>query len=364
MKSLYWKSSYIPVAALIIIAIIAMGGVFAVENFRLRIKQPYYEEKYQATLLAKDAFAFVRDTRRKMKIPVDTDVDPTDSGLIGRLSTEITSSRGLLQSKQASVNPNFAGLVVHYLKKIGVKKGDVVALGISGSFPAVNIATYSALRTLEVKPIIISSASASQWGANIPGFSWLDIESKLYEKKLFPFRSVAASLGGIADKAIGISDKGRQILVDTIAKHQIPLIEGNNLEENVQQRIDIYRREANSKPIKAYINIGGARASTGSKYAKLSPGINDDISFIDNDEKSISNYFAEEHIPVINMTEIRSLADTFGFQKVFTEQPPVGQGKIYSSDEYNRVLAFVFIVLIIVSLLTFVRSNLVISIKK
>ena len=44
-----------------------------------------------------------------------------------------------------------------------MKKGDAVAIGYSGSFPALNICVMAAVETLQLEPIGIASASASQW---------------------------------------------------------------------------------------------------------------------------------------------------------------------------------------------------------
>ena len=66
-----------------------------------------------------------------------------------------------------------------------------VAVGLSGSFPAMNVAVYSALYELGVEPIIISSTAASQWGANDPNFTWLDMEAVLRKADVFPVECVA-----------------------------------------------------------------------------------------------------------------------------------------------------------------------------
>ena len=62
--------------------------------------------------------------------------------------------------------------------------------------------------------LIISSLSASQFGANDPDFLWVDMERVLHDSNpdLFPFRTMAASLGGVDDRALGMSKQGRQAL--------------------------------------------------------------------------------------------------------------------------------------------------------
>ena len=88
----------------------------------------------------------------------------------------MTSLPGHLGSKQTSINPNFAAVVVGMLKDAGVQEGDCVAVGCTGSFPAMNVAVYSALETLRARPIVICSAGSSQYGANTPDLLWIDME--------------------------------------------------------------------------------------------------------------------------------------------------------------------------------------------
>lgn len=359
MKRLYWRSNKISQTVLVLITALSLGGLFAVETLKVKVKQPLYREKSLAAALARDAFTEIKNWRLKKNIAIDKDSDPSESGLIGKLMTEITSNKGHLPAKQTTVNPNFAAVMVHYLKKAGVEEGDVVAVGASGSFPAYNIATYAALQILKAKPIIISSASASQWGANIPGLSWLEMENRLYEKKVFSFKSVAASLGGIDDKGVGMTEKGKQILNDIITKYQIPMVSSESLDQNIEQRIRIYQEQAGEKPIKAYVNIGGGQASAGSKNANIwiKPGFNKDIAFVGRGEKSIMIHFVDEGIPIINLTMIKKLAERFELPISPVTMPNIGQGNIYFRVEYNKKLAATFLVVILVILFAFIRSD-------
>ena len=133
-----------------------------------------------------------------MGIPVDRRLDTNDTGLIGVEYTDITTTLGSLAAKRTSTNPAFAAVVVDMLDRAGVRRGDAVAVSFSGSFPALNIAVLSAARALDLRPVIISSVGSSTYGANQPEMTWLDMERVLAEAGLFPYRSIAASLGGIA----------------------------------------------------------------------------------------------------------------------------------------------------------------------
>ena len=101
--------------------------------------------------------------------------DGSCTGLIGLSMSEITTDSGNLYSKRSSVNPNMAAIFVAWLSELNLKKGDVIALQETGSYPALDIAMLSAIKILELKPLIIFSVGASQFGANRPNFTWLDI---------------------------------------------------------------------------------------------------------------------------------------------------------------------------------------------
>src|SRR5690606_28246145 len=129
-----------------------------------------------------------------------------------------TSNTGHLPAKALSTNPNYAAVIVAMLKRAGVEKGSVVAMGVSGSFPALNTSAYAALQTLEVRPIIVVSVSGSAWGATDPQYTWLDMERTLYEKRLISFRAAAGSRGGIGDRGFGISKRGRAPLDQAVER--------------------------------------------------------------------------------------------------------------------------------------------------
>ena len=168
MKKLYWRPQRVSRAALLIISLVSVAGIAATEAFLAKNRQPYYREKIAAARLAARAMDVIKTERILRDLPVDSESDPAASGLIGELMSPVTSHTGYLQAKQTSVNPNFAAVIVHELKKAGVNEGDVVAVGLTGSFPALNIAVCAALETLKVKPIAVASVAASQWGANFP----------------------------------------------------------------------------------------------------------------------------------------------------------------------------------------------------
>ncbi|HSA94438.1 MAG TPA: poly-gamma-glutamate system protein, partial [Acidobacteriota bacterium] len=137
------------------------------------------DEMLQASTLMAAAEAAVRDCRVKAGVAIDPEADPNGTGLVGLETSPITTSLGNLGAKRTTTNPNFAGLVAALLAEAGVRSGDTIAVGASGSFPALIIATLSAARVMNLRVLLVTSLGASEWGANDPAFGWLDMDDCL-----------------------------------------------------------------------------------------------------------------------------------------------------------------------------------------
>jgi poly-gamma-glutamate system protein len=356
MKKIYWRPQSTPLFAFILIAIFSLAGVLAVERYRMEEKRPAYQKKIEASRLALEAMELVKNERLNRGLPIDAETDPAESGLIGSFVTPVTTDVGDLEAKQTAINPNFAALTVELLKEANVKEGDPVAVSFSGSFPTLNIAVYAAIRTLNLKPTIISSVSGSQWGANDPAFLWIDMESFLQGRGIFPFRSSAASAGGRLDRGRGMTERGRQIALDAIGRNGLPLIRTKTLREDIDERMAIYFRE---DPPKVYINVGGGRAAAGPRQFKvlLKPGLLASELPANVRGDSLIARFLGEGIPVIQFDDVKQLARRYGLPIAPKAMPPVGQGRIYYGMHYNKWLAGGVLLVIVLGLYVFSRSD-------
>lgn len=366
MKRLYWDPRQVSRLELGLIAILAIVGMFATEYLLVQQRMDAYSEKLAAARLARTAFDVLKNERLRRQLPIDPVTDPSQSGLIGTIISPITSGTGSLRSKQTSINPNFAAVVVHFLKKADVHEGDIIAVGISGSFPALNIAVLSAIQTLKLRPIIISSVAASQWGANHPQFTWLDMEHTLYENGVFEFRSAAATRGGIGDVGIGLSEEGRDVLDQAIMRNGVTLLfsqesnaGANAYEESIEKRMALYTTHANGTPIKAYVNVGGGTVSVGTKVGKraFQAGLNRDLPRGQNMIPSVMGRFLEHDIPAIHMVRVGDMAARYAFPIAPTHIPDVGQGRIFVRHTYNRWVASTVLLLIIGAMIAFIRLD-------
>lgn len=175
----------------------------------------------------------------------------------------VTSLPGHLDAKQTSVNPNFAAVAVRLLIDAGVRPGDRIAIGCTGSLPALNIAVYAAAEALELRPTIISSAASSQFGANEPDLMWPDMEKLLNEEGIFHHRSLMISRGGFRDRCAGMSEDTLQILEASITRSGRPLMDSLDDVDAIQRRMLAYAQAVEDDHFAAYVNVGGGDASVG-----------------------------------------------------------------------------------------------------
>ncbi|WP_244280531.1 poly-gamma-glutamate system protein [Leptospira saintgironsiae] len=356
---MYWKSSNKSVLYYLILAVFSIFGMYSVEYFRSENMQEYYSEKIEAAKLTARAFGEIKNYKESKGKKIDLNFDPTNSGLIGEFFTPVTSNLGFLRAKQSSINPNFGALVLEYLIQAGVRKGDTVAVSLSGSFPALNIAVYSAAKILDLNLVIISSLTSSQWGANDPEFLWPDMEKELYIRKIFPYKSLAYSWGGIEDQAFGISKEGSKSLQFSASKNSLPILHSKNYSESLEERLGLYSAILPLSEYKAYINVGGGTVSVGTKKnaGEFSPGLNLKHPVAHDGRDSVMRRFANLRIPIIHLVRIEELATQNGFTIQPKKLPEIGEGRIFVRSEYDLRLAAAVLVGILVLLYVFFKRD-------
>lgn len=242
--------------------------------------------------------------------PIDPTLDPAGSGLIGVEYSDITTSLGDLVAKQTSLNPAFAGLVVRWLKEAEVHAGDRIAVTFSGSFPALNLAVLCAIETLRLDARVISSVGASMYGANIYGFTWLDMEKRLVDAGIVHTRSRWASLGGIADTHGGVFETGIAEGEAAIARTGTPYLrEGTpaTVERDALRRMDLYFEDGSPG---AYVNVGGNVTAIGwiNETHALEGGLARHLAPTDAPKRGLLHRMSEKGVPVIHMLNIERLA--------------------------------------------------------
>ena len=314
-----------------------------------------------ADLMAR-ASAALKDCRAGRGIAIDLSADPNGTGLIGQERSEITTSAGRLEAKRTTTNPAFAGLVVSLLHEAGVRRGDVIAVGASSSFPALIVATLAAAKAMDVEPVVISSLGASEWGGNIPGFSWLDMEDCLRGKGLFDVRPIARAIGGDEDVGRDMSPEGRALLAGRIRSGGVPFLEEPDLERNVARRMALYRDSAGPRTIKAFVNIGGSWANLGTdaEVLKVEPGLARGIGVPPPSRRGVIQAMAAAGVPVLHLLNVKGLCERYGLPWDPRPLPAPGEDRLdgrRADRSTTTVLITVAYILAMIVVLTALRGR-------
>ena len=326
-----------------VLVLLALMIFLAVEFGKVDVRLKWYEQKIEAARIAKNAAEFLKEFRLQKGVFIDAVNDPNETALIGQDITPITTDRGYIEAKLTATNPNFAAVVVEMLKNAGLEKNDKVAVAFTGSLPGLNIAVHAALQTLKLKPIIITSVGASNWGANDPYYTWLDMENVLFKEGIIENKSIAASIGGGLDVGRGLSPEGRQLIIDAIERNKIEFINEEHLENSIQKRIDIYDKYREKNNIKAFINVGGGISSLGStENDKFVPsGLSMSLPMMNYPRRGVLIRMAEENIPIIHLLNINQLARKYGLPVSPTPLPVPGEGQVFVQRRYSVILTLV-----------------------
>ncbi|WP_448523023.1 poly-gamma-glutamate system protein [Pseudothermotoga sp.] len=265
---------------------------------------PQAEKLYEASVNMMQIIGAVRQKRADY---INPEVDPNRTGLIGEEFTELTTTVGELEAKRTTTNPDMAALVCFLLMKVGVKKDDCVAIGASGSFPGLIIATLSACKAVGAKTCVICSVGTSQWGANRLDFTVLDLFHWLTE--LGFDEPIIFCFGGSDNRGTEFSEEVRKMLKEKASRYGFQLYEGSSLSTDKEYFHHFYMQNCNGR-IAAFLNIGGSLINVGkSSTAVQLYGIVKNTKDLDPD--SMMGLMASENVPVLTFLNVRKLVTKY-----------------------------------------------------
>ena len=335
---------------LVVLALISIIAYSIAFFSRMEFVSNTYDIKINAAMKMQESMKMLKNIRMEKGVFIDIENDPNETGLVGSQFSLITTDEGDLDAKLTTLDPNFAAAMVELLTRANLTSGDTIALMLTGSMPGANMAMLIACKAMDIYPFIISSIGASQWGANDPEMTWLDMERILFEQGYISSRSLAASIGGRNDRGRLLSPKGRELIRYNIENNKLPLISGTGLEDNVNKRMEYF----GAHNYKAVVNIGGGVASLGTSFnlRLIKPGIvyRKDIEKIsrgDGIEGAVVK-FSKQNIPLIHILNIQKLTDELGMKYAPIPIPEIGEGSLYAIEKYD--LKITVLSLIIVSL--------------
>jgi poly-gamma-glutamate system protein len=260
----------------------------------------------------------IRTAKQRDRIESEAEAGIDRSGLIGSEVTPLMTTLGSLEAKRISTNPAWARVLTERLSAVGVGRGDLVTASFSGSFPGLDLAVACACKALGADLAAVSSVTASTWGATQPGFTWPEMEARLVDAGVISRASIAVTAGGEADMALDLEPDGRAMAWQTLehsARHLgVPTLRPRDFADAVRQRMDAYRRIANGRPVKLYVNVGGASASLGrsSEILRLRSGFIPPGPFDRSVDRGVTARMAEQGVRVLMLLNIRDLALGWG----------------------------------------------------
>ena len=321
-----------------------------------------WRTKLRAVELMESAERTILAAKRERGVSVDPRNDPALSGVVGPEFTLLTTDRGAQASKSLAAHPNFAAAVTQMMLRAGVREGDLVAVGMTGSLPGLNLAVLSACRAIGAQPLIVTSAGSSMFGATDPEMTWLDMEAVVAGRGLWPYRSLAASLGGGGDVGRGLSPAGRQILADAIERSGARPLDPASVLDAVRQRVALYDSvaAARGRPIRLYVNVGGGLASLGgSQNARLiPPGLSRRLALRNYPNRGVINVLGERGISVLHLLEVERLAREYDITDRGANPERTGEGTLFVRYRYNRWVVAAAALLVMLANLLVLRHDL------
>ncbi|HES58825.1 MAG: poly-gamma-glutamate system protein [Calditrichaceae bacterium] len=322
--------------------------------FQAGIQRKPYPDQKQMIAAARQVQlcqAEIRKVCDSLSIEVSQMQDPLQTGLIGLEFSPITTTLGNIESKQVSTNPDFAALFIRWFDQLELRKGDDVVIHASASFPALIISAICAAETYRLKPIILSSAGASSFGANRPELTWWDMESILFTKGLINHRTCFATPGGQNDNGSSLWDGGLKICVSAAERNGLNLIVPADYFQSVNMKWKFI--QDNIQPA-LFINIGGNQSGMGNYPSNLSIPVGFIETRLSTDSTAgLIQKFNNQNIPVIHLLQIRDIAAENGLGSDIASFTSVGKSDVYFFSNQSKTLTSFAILLVLGSWLGF-----------
>ncbi|MDF1558765.1 MAG: poly-gamma-glutamate system protein [Bacteroidales bacterium] len=323
---------------LIAFVVLLAGTAASVTFFRRQQPLPYRDTMEEAVALTEKMFGVIERLKQDRNIVSDAHSNVPNNFMIGDEWSDITTTLGSLEAKETSTNPDFAALIVRLLHEAGITGGEKVGVIISGSFPSLAISALTALQTMGIEPVVMSSMGASTYGANQSGATWIDMETALRRGGM-KFKSILVSAGATGDNGTGLSPEGMAIIGNAANRNRVDLYIPENLQESIMRREAIFR----AANISLLINIGGNEAALGDCAHALGipNGLNYEMNHCDDPDRGLISRLNEAGIPFINMLDIKDLASRYGIA-ISPGTKYSESTNLYSTTNTNRVmLAFI-----------------------
>jgi poly-gamma-glutamate system protein len=311
---------------------------------------PKWEVMAMASLKTRQAAHSLRELRALKNIPINLRTDPMESGFIGQEFSPITTTIGNLDAKQTSTNPDFAALFIRWFDELQLEPEDTVVIHISASFPALSIAAIISCEIYGLEPLIMSSAGASSYGANLPGLTYWDIENYLYQRGSIVHRTCYATPGGQDDNGSSLWEDGLEIIKSAANRNHYPLTILENLDKVILAKLEFI---THTSSLKLFMNIGGNQSAMGNTSCSINipTGLIKEKLNCQPKNPGLIHAINDRGIPIIHLLNIRNIAISNGISLLPSDQNRPGQGDVYFIKERPVWLSFILLPVLIVAII-------------
>lgn len=344
MKKKYFRTK-IRIGYLLLALVIGAAGFSGMWLGRQKQLTPYSDVQLAAAKRMQRAEAELLKVIEAEGILIE-EIDLNATGLIGPEWTPLTTTPGLEDAKRTALDPNFAGLMVKYFTEGGLEKGDRVAVGTSGSFPGLVIATLCAGTEMGLDVDVIASFGSSMYGATRVEFNVCRIMGILKDAGIVDYDLLAVSPGGGNDYGESVLwPDSRDIIAGLAAEAGVEYLDFNDIEKTIARRLEIFGED-----VDLFVNVGGASANSGtSAYTLDFPNglVTEPPRIPTTPNRGLMYEYAARGIPVVNMLNVRQMATDNGiaYDPVPLTQP--GEGDVYYNVVYPLWIAVLAAVLMI-----------------
>lgn len=318
-------------AVLLLALLLALTGLAASRAGAAVQKSADYDEKYAAAQQMERCMARIREYKDELGLPL-CEEDLHGTGMLGDYVTDITTTLGAPEAKRTSANSDMAALAVTLLREAGVRAGDTVGAGFSGSFPALDLAVLCACDAMGVRCVYIASVGASTYGANQPELTLPDMVCRLVQDGLLSTLPAAITPGGAYDIGYDMDQGVLDGILAQLDGFGVPIVRLGDYGENIAWRMELYQQLG---PIDCFVGVGGNVTTLGRDGTSLGQGvIRPDRTGPVTARSGLLERYSAQGLPVIQFLNIRRLTADYGLTFDPDTLPPIGESAVYYETRY------------------------------
>jgi poly-gamma-glutamate system protein len=203
---------------------------------------------------------------------------------------------------------------------------------------------------MRIDALLIASFGSSMYGATRPELSIAKIARIVSSASIVPDSLIAVSPGGDRDFGENAMFDDSRAIIERLAREagvRYISFDTPDLEASIAARLSLYEERAGGRAIRCFVNIGGASPNSGtSSYTLDFPQglVLDPPRIPTTADRGLVYEYAARGIPVVNLLNVRSLAEKGGLPYDPIPLPKPGEGGVYADERYSAAIAIATLV--------------------